>query len=391
MKKHLTKSYLYIYWFYFLFNLNMQVFGAAINNLPTVILTVDVESIPEIPIIKQFDPVLKEGSENGLQRMVKILKENNFSATFFFLNVYESKKWGEEPIKKLTKWLIKMGQDVQLHPHPHWAYDERRPFLYQYSLDEQVKIIRDGKEMLESWSGKPVVAHRAGAYSADKNTLEALIKNDIFFDSSFFWGNENSKITSLNLGKNVVSKYGPLIEFPVTIYMRHDYTMLLGERQLLSVIRKYDINWFRDSLEAELAMVAAIDSGLDYIMIFLHSFSFFETQENNGEVRVDQNAIDIFIHVLDFISKRNIKVMTFSDLSQGEFNFEGSMGSADIIPEVKVEIGMIKFLIKAALTHKVDVALIGGFILSLSICCIVLIFRFRKHSKRPLQKSETYN
>ena len=66
--------------------------------------------------------------------------------------------------------------------------------MWQYSVDEQTEIVNFGKQKIKEWIGIDALAHRAGGYGADDNTMQALKFNDIFIDSSFFYKNENCKI-----------------------------------------------------------------------------------------------------------------------------------------------------------------------------------------------------
>jgi len=66
--------------------------------------------------------------------------------------------------------------------------------MYLYSLDEQIEIIKDGKELVKEWVSEYPVAHRAGgAYGINKDTFTALKENGIPIDSSSFYGHPNCK------------------------------------------------------------------------------------------------------------------------------------------------------------------------------------------------------
>jgi len=124
-----------------------------------VIFTVDVESNEQFPLPAQIDAVCADGSACGLAEIVRMLKVRGWPGTFF-LDVYEQRQWGEDAMQKIAAGLQNAGQDVALHTHPQWAYDPARWAMHEYSLDEQIAIVRDGKRLLEKWTGLPVVVGR---------------------------------------------------------------------------------------------------------------------------------------------------------------------------------------------------------------------------------------
>ena len=319
-------------------------------KLPFVIISVDVEtkkySGVALPLPEQVNAVCAGDESCGLQKMVHILQEKGYAATFFY-DVYEYKKYDEEAVKNIAIWLDRSGQDVQLHTHPHWAYDKNRNLMYQYSLEEQIEIIRDGKMLLEKWIGKPVVAHRAGAYGANENTLRALIENEIFYDSSLFLGWRKSRINDLDLNKNVLSMYDVLYQFPVTVYKKNEYPSLFVDNvKPIMTIRKYDVNWFADELEAENALNEAIHIELDFIMLFLHSFSFIKDFDNEGEKKTNSDAMKIFEKLLNTIKREGLKVITFGDIAKTNMNLSQYLEKPDLIPEIKTHISTVQYVRK---------------------------------------------
>jgi peptidoglycan/xylan/chitin deacetylase (PgdA/CDA1 family) len=336
----------------------------ADNELPVVIISIDAET-KSISLPEQMDLVSKGGISFGLREMVRMLNERGYSGTFF-LNVYEYKSYGETALKEIARWLINSGQDVQLHTHPQWAYDKDRPYMYQYNFAEQVKIIEEGKELLEKWTGRKIIAHRAGAYAADRNTLCALLENGIYFDSSMFWGYENCKITSLSLSKNVLSKFGPLYEFPVTVYNRKDYLDFFGEKiYSRSMIRKIDINWLSDPSEAQIALDTAIENKFSFIMLFLHSYSFIKKDIVNGGTIPDVRAIENFKFILAILDNYNIKVVSFADIAKGKFNLDNFLDTSDAIPEVLINITLAEYIRNIIKSNKFEIIFCTGILLFL--------------------------
>ena len=154
-----------------------------------VIITVDLEDSQRPAVV--FNEEIKElkqmiyGEINnkyfGFPKILEICNSHNIKATFF-ISVFDSKKYGENSFKTICQVIKENGHDVQLHTHPRRAYDKTRREMYLYSLDEQIEIIREGKELIKEWTGEYPIAHRAGAYGLNENTLVALKENNIPID-----------------------------------------------------------------------------------------------------------------------------------------------------------------------------------------------------------------
>jgi hypothetical protein len=353
---------------------------AVTHGGPYVIITVDVETTKyqnrssALPLPEQVNAICETNIPCGMQKMVSMLREKGYAATFFY-NVYEYQKYGEETVKNIAIWLDQSGQDVQLHTHPQWAYDSNRNYMYQYSLDEQIEIVRRGKELLEMWTGKPVIAHRAGAYAADENTLMALIRNNILYDGSLFIASPNSKISTLDLSKNTLSLYGPLYEFPVTVYKKKEYPpYFVNKISPIERIRKYDVNSFVDETEGRKAMQEILNMKLDFIILFLHSFSFIKEYDVPGKMEVDKNALKIFNYVLDFINRKQLGVLTFRDIKNNKIELEQFLNTTDTIPDVSINISAVQYMRKRIginrNNYKIYLSAFGFFTLLIIVLCI---------------------
>jgi hypothetical protein len=320
--------------------------GISGQRRPVVIITVDVESNSEIDLPVQFDAVCTGDVPCGVQEMVTRLEKRGYRATFF-LNVYEYKTWGAERMKKMATWLDRSRQDVELHTHPHWAYDANRKYMYEYNLQEQTKIIRDGKDLIKDWTGRDTVAHRAGAYAADTNTLLALTENAVHYDSSLFFGNTNCKLNGLGLRRNGPSMYGPVSELPVTTFQKDAYPPLFGTiLRPISSVRKYDINWFADPGEAIQALDRLLSLEGDVLILFLHSYSFIKSRGSTGHMVADVDAIRIFETILEYVEKKHLTVTTFRDLDGRRDQPRWYLKSSDTVPCVNTQIGLVRYVMK---------------------------------------------
>jgi hypothetical protein len=308
-----------------------------------VVFTVDVESNELFPLPDQVDAVCAGGSQCGLMEIVRALNSRGWAGTFF-LDVYEQKRWGEPMMRDLAARLQSGGQDVALHTHPQWAYDPARWAMHDYTLDEQTTIIRDGVRLLQSWTGRPVVAHRTGAYAADAHTFEALERNGILLDSSEFWQHANTRLDDLGLPRNFPSQRGRLTEIPVTAYVREDRPALFGAFFApVEAVRKIDPNWIVNDDEMRSAVDAVVGSGSPVLVVMLHSFSFMASHAEEGGPRADGHALSEFRAIVDYVAEKHLPVVTMRQLA-GEPLDTPIATHADVVPRVPVSVDVSRYL-----------------------------------------------
>ena len=320
---------------------------SAQPNRPVVVFTIDVESNAVFRLPDQIDAVC-DRTACGLTEIVKMLDDHRWAGTFF-LNVYEKSRWGEGAMRKLALRLQDAGQDIGLHTHPQDAYDFSRQGMREYSLEEQTTIVRDGVQLLERWTGLPVVSHRTGAYAADERTLRALERNGVLVDSSLFWRNPDSRLDGLGLPRNLPGRHGRLVQIPVTVYEREDRPDLFSSRFApVRVVRKIDPDWFINEAEMRSAIDAAVDAQFPVIVVFLHSFSFMKPGAD-GQPVANRHSIDLFRAILDHVEARNLPVATMRELAAREF--PSPSVEKDVVPRVAVSMDLTRYVwsrIKAA-------------------------------------------
>jgi peptidoglycan/xylan/chitin deacetylase (PgdA/CDA1 family) len=286
-----------------------------VQAAPRLLVTIDVESVEGAPLPDQIDAHCRDGSACGLMEIARLLEAHSLRGSFF-LNVYESHKWGEPTLRRIAEQLTQRGHEVALHTHPHWYYDPKRPYMYQYSAEEQVRIVREGAALLQAWTGAPVIAHRAGAYSADPRTLDALRANGIALDSSWFRDDPHSKLGSLGLPENAAGTARGVLEIPVTVYERvetpHGLSFLPG----VNTTRKLDANWFRDTDEAARTVDATIAADPPYMLFFLHSFSLL-IPDGTATPAADANARANFRVMLERAAAHGLVGETFREIHDG--------------------------------------------------------------------------
>lgn len=261
------------------------------GTMLVIIPTVDAEGVHGYnPFESMMLGVCRGRQPHGLEMIAAIFNRFNLKATFF-LDVYEYTMYGEDNLRRVCDSLQALDQDIQLHTHPAWRDDPRdfnhvrklkreksffpqsKDFLFKCSLDEQVQILEHGVDCLYRWCGVRPVAHRAGGYGLNDDTLDALRCVGIAVDSSMNYGHPNSKVRwSIN---KVVSRDG-IVEVPITGFSRHQLICLgpiCFERE--DPFRKTDLDactledllWFVDDAKLH---------DLSVMNLFMHSYSLLQ-------------------------------------------------------------------------------------------------------------------
>lgn len=344
-------------------------------NKTYIWITIDTESTNYWPLLEQIDTNI-DGVSCGISRMMDICDKYDVKATFF-LNVYEYKVYGEAEIKKIARYIQKRGHDVQLHTHPEWTYDKERASLWEYSLQDQIKIIRDGKSLIEKWIGTSVLAHRAGGYLADNNTIKALAVNNIFIDSSFFFNSNNCKISYSILNVNSIRKIDEVWEIPVTLFTRQE-TPNLNILGLSPVVRyrKIDIDW-ADYESLKSSIIQANNNGIKVITLFLHSFSFLEDKERKPAVK----DIEKFDNILSFITDHpNLQVVTSHALKPILCQVEKDKNYIDFVPNIEANISYVKYFKRRFLysNTRMTAAMLGVTLGPIILAALVIFYNQKR-------------
>jgi hypothetical protein len=142
----------------------------------------------------------------------------------FFVDPLPALVYGEALISDIVGPILARGHDVQLHVHTEWLewatqspIEQRGHNLADFSLDDQMTLIRLAAEILERAGAPRPVAFRAGNYGADDNSLRALATLGLRWDTSF-----NAPFTyspcRINLPRDQTSpcKHLGIIELPVS-------------------------------------------------------------------------------------------------------------------------------------------------------------------------------
>jgi hypothetical protein len=265
--------------------------------MPKFIVTVDTETFRIdgrlVPFGTHHYADLPEGSF-GVQRIMNLCDRYGAKATFF-VDVYMHHQYGEAPVAELCQKIYGSGHDVQLHAHPSWLPDNPSNLLCDFTVDRQTEILAEGRRLIEKWTGKAPIGFRAGAYGANLNTIQALKSSDFRVDSSYFPLNRNCQL-SRQLNNRCLNRafyIEGLLEIPVTTYW-------LWNTPSSKKNSKVDVNacsW------AELSSIVPrlARSSIEYVVLFVHSFSFVHWNGKRESLAVNRGPLKRFEALLNMI------------------------------------------------------------------------------------------
>lgn len=228
-----------------------------------VLITIDTESFrhgrPDLQIWGRAD----DGQEYGIRRIMSALERRGMRGTFY-VNVFEAEKHGVPAIAAVIDAIRQRGHEVGLHTHPRVRYGVEK--MSRADRARQVEILRWGKDFIERETGEPVLAHRAGAFAANRDTLGALAEVGIAVDASLSPAWPESQLAREVESGNRPSILDGVLELPVTYYVQ----ARLGTRRLLRMV---DIE---ASSLAELKSVVrqAVVQRAGAINLLMHSHTF---------------------------------------------------------------------------------------------------------------------
>ena len=129
----------------------------------------------------------------GLPHKLALLKHYGQRAVFF-VDPMPALVWGTAAIEDVVAPILAAGQDVQLHCHTEWLAHAGpdTPFqglagrnIKDFPFEEQCRILEWARDTLVAAGAPHPCAFRAGNYGANRDTLRALKKIGIDFDTSF--------------------------------------------------------------------------------------------------------------------------------------------------------------------------------------------------------------
>jgi len=188
----------------------------------------------------------------GLPYQLHQLREHGLTGVFFVESLF-STRFGPEPLAEIVDIIQKHGHEIQLHLHTEWVDESNKPlldgvtgkkqFLHYFSLEEQATLIQTGANLIKLAGVQEVNAFRAGSFGFNKDTLRALYRNRIAFDSSYnasIFGRDSGVLPELTLLEPV--ECDGVYEYPMTVFrsgarsLRHMQLTACSYREMESLL-----------------------------------------------------------------------------------------------------------------------------------------------------------
>lgn len=294
------------------------------------IVTIDTETYAVGGKLRDFGPNLYGeygGQEFGFPKIMEICDRHGVKATFF-VDVYMHRHYGKQKTREVCERIWKAGHDVQLHTHTSWLPGSHSGYLYDFPLEQQIDILREGRDLIGESVGSAPTAFRAGSYSANLDTMRALSENGFLIDSSYF-----AKRHSCQLSRQLSNQYANkqfridgILEIPVTTYR------LLGNGSY-EKLSKLDFNAcsLRELLDVTPKLMAG---GVRYIVLFLHSFSFIRWKRDFSGIAPNYRALERFERYMRAVAgTMNTSFTTMKELAAEPHQFEPGR---DFVPTVSL-------------------------------------------------------
>lgn len=291
-----------------------------------VLITIDTEVYPLTPDWRN-DNLEKDcsrdiygvttGGSYGLTYQLETFTKFGLKAVFFVEGLFASAV-GIDRLRAIVQPILTAGHEVQLHLHPEWlqwmddppVQPRNRELIHQFTVDEQAELIRIGIQNLRAAGVNDVIAFRAGDGAANKDTLTALARNGISYDSS--------------ASPQLVQSYCDRPEYQVL-------TQPLSVGEVIIVPISYWRTWplgsrhaqFTSASAAELESALAKAARYDWytFVILSHSFELLNRRrERVAEPRADQIVVRRFEKICNFLSDGRDRFRTcgFADLSSNQ-------------------------------------------------------------------------
>ncbi|MFH2002364.1 MAG: hypothetical protein ABIK28_22015, partial [Planctomycetota bacterium] len=162
----------------------------------------------------------------GLPFQLEMLKEYDLKGVFLVDALFAS-VFGVEYLREITDLILDAKQEVQLHIHTEWVEKcdnllgagKRGRNIRDFSLDDQERIICEALDNMRACGLDSLRAFRAGNFGANWDTLRALGRNDILYDTSYnipYLGTTCDLATEPPLCQP--RKYGKVFEFPISFF-----------------------------------------------------------------------------------------------------------------------------------------------------------------------------
>jgi hypothetical protein len=226
------------------------------------------------------------GRPFGIPLIVDLMARYGFRATYF-VETLATRVLGESDTASIFDYLLRYGQDVQLHVHPNFRYyaefrqaqAEGRPYqvphpsdlLGHFAENIQRDLLSEAADFFQRFAGRRPTAFRAGCYSASRATMRCLAALGMKVDSSLNPCYPDLSFPGERLEPNRVQEIEGVWELPVTV-------------ACTKLPEGYNGFKFADctsmaSSELRQMLDAAAAGGQEHFMMIFHSFSAVKAKD----------------------------------------------------------------------------------------------------------------
>ncbi len=257
-------------------------------------------------------------NDHGIGMIMDILEKNSLRGTFF-IETEARHYFRNGEIESVIRYVLGRGHDVQLHVHPNFRFFKNngssRPYpLKKYSLENQVEIIREGKEFLRSAGAKSVEAFRAGGGLVNLDTLQALQQNGIFISSNYslsekYAGMYSCEYVDSRDVKNDCFLKNGIFEIPITAIIEIKLKGTGFKPLQVCAI---------SSQEMKSAITYYVKAGMNIINIITHSFEYVKKRDAQYSTLLPNRIHIIRLESLcKFLNEMrgDVEIITYSDIS----------------------------------------------------------------------------
>lgn len=236
----------------------------------------------------------------GLTYQIETLNAHRLKAVFMVESLF-AEAIGIEPLRRIVSEITAGGHEVQIHAHPEWLawmahpplpHNGRETFR-QFPLEEQSRLIQLASNNLRIAGAAELLAFRAGDFAANADTLRALRRQGLRFDTSLdpCWPRSLDDLPGV---ANAVQPFSTLGVCEVPVSYWHPRPLPRRHAELCATSKG----------ELGAALWAARRAGWKVFVIVSHSFELLSKRRARVERPVpDWTVIRRFVWLCEFLDR----------------------------------------------------------------------------------------
>jgi len=301
------------------------------NKKLNIFLTIDLECRRNSTDYKGaiYGKLSGQDEAYGLDFILDTFSPYGLKATFF-VEPFFSYKFGIDVLKNICEQIISKGHDIQLHLHPYFKSTEAKTFhddMHAYSLEEQIALIEEGKDILKQCGVKKVSAVRAGAFAANNTIYDAMAECGLTVSSNYNldYLSKCCKIDLPGEHNDAFQINKDILELPVTCFKEwNPKTLRKSYRHMqITAVSSSEMKYFINH---------AKQWGYKNIVILFHTFEFIKfTNEKHNKGRFIRTNINRFSELCKFLSdkRESLETTMVSNIKRQNISANG-MGAPEM-------------------------------------------------------------